>query len=31
VAAVVLNALSLPRNAEVTDISIRPMHKPPQE
>lgn len=30
VAAVVLNALCLPRTAEVTDISIRPMHKPPQ-
>lgn len=31
VAAAVLNALCLPRTAEVTDISIRPMHKPPQE
>ena len=30
VAAVVLNALSLPRTAEVTDINIRPMRKPPQ-
>jgi NADP-dependent 3-hydroxy acid dehydrogenase YdfG len=30
VAAVVLNALCLPRTAEVTDISIRPMRKPPQ-
>jgi NADP-dependent 3-hydroxy acid dehydrogenase YdfG len=30
VAAVVLNALCLPRTAEVTDIHIRPMHKPPQ-
>jgi len=29
VAAVVLNALCLPRTAEVTDINIRPMHKPP--
>ena len=28
VAAVVLNALSLPRTAEVTDISIRPLMKP---
>jgi NADP-dependent 3-hydroxy acid dehydrogenase YdfG len=28
VAAVVLNALSLPRSAEVTDISIRPFQKP---
>jgi NADP-dependent 3-hydroxy acid dehydrogenase YdfG len=27
VAAVVLNALSLPRSAEVTDISIRPLVK----
>jgi NADP-dependent 3-hydroxy acid dehydrogenase YdfG len=30
VAAVVLNALCLPRTAEVTDISIRPMRKPSQ-
>ena len=30
VAAVVLNALCLPRTAEVTDIHIRPMRKPPQ-
>ena len=30
VAAVVLNALCLPRTAEVTDIRIRPMRKPPQ-
>jgi NADP-dependent 3-hydroxy acid dehydrogenase YdfG len=30
VAAVVLNALSLPRSAEVTDISIRPMRKLPE-
>jgi NADP-dependent 3-hydroxy acid dehydrogenase YdfG len=30
VAAVVLNALCLPRTAEVTDISIRPMRKSPQ-
>ena len=30
VAAVVLNALCLPRTAEVTDISIRPMSKLPQ-
>lgn len=30
VAAVVLNALCLPRTAEVTDISIRPMRKLPQ-
>jgi NADP-dependent 3-hydroxy acid dehydrogenase YdfG len=30
VAAVVLNALSLPRTAEVTDISIRPLMKPLQ-
>ena len=30
VAATVLNALCLPRTAEVTDISIRPMRKPPQ-
>jgi NADP-dependent 3-hydroxy acid dehydrogenase YdfG len=30
VAAVVLNALCLPRTAEVTDINIRPMRKPPQ-
>jgi NADP-dependent 3-hydroxy acid dehydrogenase YdfG len=30
VAAVVLNALCLPRTAEVTDISIRPLRKPPQ-
>jgi NAD(P)-dependent dehydrogenase (short-subunit alcohol dehydrogenase family) len=30
VAAVVLNALSLPRTAEVTDISIRPFMKPLQ-
>ena len=30
VAAVVLNALCLPRTAEVTDISIRPMRKVPQ-
>ncbi len=29
VASVVLHALSLPRSAEVTDISIRPMLKPP--
>jgi NADP-dependent 3-hydroxy acid dehydrogenase YdfG len=29
VAAVVLNALCLPRTAEVTDISIRPFRKPP--
>ena len=28
VASVVINALSLPRTAEVTDISIRPMMKP---
>lgn len=28
VASVVLNALSLPRSAEVTDISIRPLRKP---
>jgi NADP-dependent 3-hydroxy acid dehydrogenase YdfG len=28
VASVVLNALSLPWTAEVTNISIRPMHKP---
>jgi len=28
VAAVVINALSLPRSAEVTDISIRPLAKP---
>lgn len=28
VAAVVLNVLCLPYTAEVTDISIRPMHKP---
>lgn len=28
VAAVVINALSLPRTAEVTDVSIRPMLKP---
>jgi NADP-dependent 3-hydroxy acid dehydrogenase YdfG len=27
VAAVVLNALSLPRSAEVTDISMRPLRK----
>jgi NADP-dependent 3-hydroxy acid dehydrogenase YdfG len=27
VAAVVLNALTLPRTAEVTDISIRPLSK----
>jgi NADP-dependent 3-hydroxy acid dehydrogenase YdfG len=30
VAAVVLNTLRLPRTAEVTDINIRPMRKPPQ-
>jgi NAD(P)-dependent dehydrogenase (short-subunit alcohol dehydrogenase family) len=30
VASVVLNALFLPRTAEVTDINIRPMRKPPQ-
>jgi NADP-dependent 3-hydroxy acid dehydrogenase YdfG len=30
VAAVVLNALCLPRTAEVTDISLRPLRKPPQ-
>ena len=30
VAAVVLNALCLPRTAEVTDVNIRPMRKPPQ-
>lgn len=30
VAAVVINALSLPRTAEVTDISIRPLTKPNQ-
>lgn len=30
VAAVVLNALCLPRTAEVTDLSIRPLRKPPQ-
>ena len=30
VASVVVNALGLPRTAEVTDISIRPMIKPPQ-
>ena len=30
VASVVLNALCLPRTAEVTDINIRPMRKPPQ-
>lgn len=29
VAAVVLNALCLPRTAEVTDIRIRPLRKPP--
>jgi len=28
VAAVVVNALSLPRSAEVTDVSVRPMNKP---
>jgi NADP-dependent 3-hydroxy acid dehydrogenase YdfG len=28
VAAVVINALSLPRSAEVTDINIRPLIKP---
>jgi NADP-dependent 3-hydroxy acid dehydrogenase YdfG len=28
VAAVVINALSLPRSAEVTDVSIRPLAKP---
>jgi NADP-dependent 3-hydroxy acid dehydrogenase YdfG len=28
VASVVINALSLPRTAEVTDINIRPMRKP---
>jgi NADP-dependent 3-hydroxy acid dehydrogenase YdfG len=28
VAAVVINALSLPRTAEVTDIYVRPLHKP---
>jgi NADP-dependent 3-hydroxy acid dehydrogenase YdfG len=28
VAAVVLHALAMPPGAEVTDISIRPMHKP---
>jgi NADP-dependent 3-hydroxy acid dehydrogenase YdfG len=28
VAAVILSALSLPRTAEVTDVSIRPMQKP---
>jgi NAD(P)-dependent dehydrogenase (short-subunit alcohol dehydrogenase family) len=28
VAAIILNALSLPRSAEVTDIDIRPMLKP---
>jgi NADP-dependent 3-hydroxy acid dehydrogenase YdfG len=27
VAAVVLNALSVPRSVEVTDINIRPMRK----
>jgi len=31
VAAVVLNALRLPRTAEVTDLSIRPMLKPRKE
>jgi short-subunit dehydrogenase len=30
VAAVVLNALCLPRTAEVTDINIRPLRKPPR-
>jgi NADP-dependent 3-hydroxy acid dehydrogenase YdfG len=30
VASVVLNVLCLPRNAEVTDINIRPMRKPSQ-
>jgi NADP-dependent 3-hydroxy acid dehydrogenase YdfG len=30
VATVVLNALCLPRTAEVTDLSIRPLRKPPQ-
>jgi NADP-dependent 3-hydroxy acid dehydrogenase YdfG len=30
VASVVLNALCLPRTAEVTDIHIRPLRKPPQ-
>jgi NADP-dependent 3-hydroxy acid dehydrogenase YdfG len=28
-AVVVLNALGLPRMAEVKDIGIRPLHKPP--
>jgi hypothetical protein len=28
VASVIVNALSLPRTAEVTDVSIRPMIKP---
>ncbi len=31
VAAMVISALSLPRTAEVTDISIRPMQKPPED
>ncbi len=30
VAAVVINALKLPRSAEVTDISVRPLMKPRQ-
>ena len=30
VATVVVNALGLPRTAEVTDVSIRPMIKPTQ-
>ena len=30
VASVVINALCLPRTAEVTDINVRPMRKPPQ-
>jgi hypothetical protein len=30
VAAMVLSALCLPRTAEVTDLSIRPLRKPPQ-
>jgi short-subunit dehydrogenase len=31
VAAMVINALNLPRSAEVTDISIRPLRKPIEE
>ena len=30
VAAVVLNALTLTRSAELTDVQIRPMQKPPE-